>query len=88
MADPDERSEPVERAGQVEREEPPAGLITVRSAAIGVALLWLAAMAGFGAVQASLYATRVAPVYAVVAVAAAALSLGAGYGSLRSFGLT
>ncbi len=75
---PDERSD---------REEPPAGLITVRSAIAGVGLLWLAAMAGFGALQASLYAARVAPAYAVLAVAAAALSLGAGYGSLRSFGL-
>jgi len=88
MVESDERPEPVERGESPGHEEPPAGLITVRSAAIGVALLWLAAMAGFGALQAGLYATRVAPVYAVVAVAAAALSLGAGYGSLRSFGLT
>jgi hypothetical protein len=78
MADSDE---------DVEREGPPPGLITVRSAIAGVALLWLAAMAGFGALQASMYATRVAPVYAVVAVTAAAVSVGAGYGSLRSFGL-
>lgn len=70
-----------------DREGPPPGLITVRSAIGGVALLWLAAMAGFGALQASMYATRVAPAYAAVAVVAAALSLGAGYGSLRSFGL-
>jgi hypothetical protein len=71
----------------VDREGPPPGLITVRSAIGGVALLWLAAIAGFGALQASMYATRVAPVYAVVAVTAAAVSVGAGYGSLRSFGL-
>ncbi|WP_254839631.1 hypothetical protein [Natronomonas marina] len=68
-------------------DEPPDGLITVRGAIGGVALLWLAAMAGFGALQASIYAVRAAPVYAAVAVAAAALSIAAGYGSLRSFGL-
>jgi hypothetical protein len=66
---------------------PPDGLVTVRGAIGGVALLWLAAMAGFGALQASIYAARVAPVYAVVAVGAAALSAAAGYGSVRSFGL-
>jgi hypothetical protein len=68
-------------------EDPPDGLVTVRGAIGGVALLWLAAMAGFGALQASVYAARVAPVYAAVAVAAAGLSIAAGYGSLRSFGL-
>jgi len=67
--------------------EPPPGLITVRAAAAGVALLWVAAMAGFGALQASMYAYRVAPEYGVVAVLAAALSLSAGYGSFRRFGL-
>lgn len=68
-------------------EGPPDGLVTVRGAIGGVALLWLAAMAAFGALQASVYAARAAPVYAVVALAAAALSVAAGYGSLRSFGL-
>jgi len=72
----------------VDRSEPPPGLITVRSAIGGVALLWLAAMAGFGALQASMYAIRVESAYAFVAGAAAAVSVAAGYGSLRSFGLT
>jgi hypothetical protein len=44
-------------------------------------------MAGFGALQASVYAVRVEPAYAAVAVSAAALSVAAGYGSARSFGL-
>jgi len=68
-------------------EEPPDGLVTVRGAIGGMALLWLAAMAAFGALQASVYAARTAPGYAVVALGAAALSVAAGYGSLRSFGL-
>jgi multidrug transporter EmrE-like cation transporter len=72
----------------VDREEPPPGWITVRSAIGGVGLLWLAAMAGFGALQASMYAIRVESAYALVAGAAAAVSVAAGYGSLRSFGLT
>jgi len=66
---------------------PPDGLVTVRGAIGGVALLWLAAMAGFGALQASVYALKVDPTYAAVAVGAAALSVAAGYGSARSFGL-
>jgi hypothetical protein len=68
-------------------EDPPDGLVTVRGAIGGVALRGLAALAGFGALQASVYAARVAPAYAAVAVVAAALSAAAGYGSLRSFGL-
>lgn len=82
MAEADERAD-----DPVDEEGPPDGLITVRGAIVGVALLWLAAMAGFGALQASMYAARVAPAYAVVAVGAAALSLAAGYGSYRTFGL-
>lgn len=82
MADADDRTD--DRAAP---DGPPPGLITVRAAAVGVALLWLAAMAGFGALQASMYAARVAPEYAVVAAGAATLSLAAGYGSLRRFGL-
>ena len=69
-------------------EEPPDGLVTVRGAVFGVALLWLAAMAAFGALQASVYAARTAPIYAAVAAGAALLSAAAGYGSMRSFGLT
>ena len=77
----------MENRNRDDEEGPPDGLVTVRGAIGGVALLWLAAMAGFGALQASVYAVRVEPAYAVVAVGAAALSVAAGYGSVRSFGL-
>ena len=77
----------MENRSRSDDEEPPDGLVTVRGAIGGLALLWLAAMAGFGALQASIYAARVEPAYAVVAVGAAALSAVAGYGSARSFGL-
>ena len=71
----------------VDREGPPPGLITVRSAIGGVALLWLAAMAGFGAVQATVYASLNGPVYFLLALGAASLSVAAGYASLRAFGV-
>ena len=66
---------------------PPDGLVTVRGAIYGVGLLWLAAMAGFGAVQAAAYGATAAPAYLLLSVAAAALSVVAGYASLRAFGL-
>lgn len=69
-------------------EGPPDGLVTVRGAIYGVGLLWLAAMAAFGAVQAAIYGATNAFLYLPVAVAAAALSVTAGYASLRAFGLT
>ena len=77
----------MENRNRDDEEGPPDGLVTVRGAIGGLALLWLAAMAGFGALQASVYAVRVDPTYAAVAVGAAALSVAAGYGSARSFGL-
>lgn len=75
--------EPVEENA----ETPPDGLIRVRSAIYGVALLWLAAMAGFGALQATVYGVTTEPVYVAVAAVTAAVSVGAGYGSMRAFGL-
>lgn len=68
-------------------DEPPPGLVTVRGAIYGVALLWLAAMSGFGALQAAVYGATTASQYLLLAVAAAALSVTAGYASLRAFGL-
>jgi len=67
--------------------EPPDGLVTVRGAIYGVGLLWLAAMAGFGAVQATVYASLNGPVYFLLALGAASLSVAAGYASLRAFGV-
>jgi hypothetical protein len=72
----------------VATDGPPDGLVTVRGAILGVALLWLAAMAAFGAVQAAIYGATTAPVYLLVALVVAPLSVTAGYASLRSFGLT
>ena len=67
--------------------EPPEGLVTVRGALYGVGLLWLAAVAGFGALQAAAYGLVNAPVYLLLAVAAASLSVTAGYASLLAFGV-
>lgn len=68
-------------------EGPPDGLVTVRGAILGVALLWLAAMSGFGAVQATVYSRLNGSIYLLLAVGAASLSLTAGYASLRAFGV-
>ena len=72
---------------EVDAEGPPDGLVTVRGAIYGVGLLWLAAMAGFGAVQATAYGATSVPAYLLLAAGAAALSVTAGYASLRAFGL-
>ena len=74
-------------AAESDPEGPPDGLVTVRGAIHGVGLLWLAAMAGFGAVQAAAYGALNAPAYLLLAVGAASLSLLAGYASLRAFGV-
>lgn len=81
-ADPDPDSDPDADAGGA-----PDGLVTVRGAIYGVGLLWLAAMAAFGAVQAAVYGATTATAYLPLAVLAAALSVAAGYASLRAFGL-
>ena len=83
-ADADRAADP---ASEADAEGPPDGLVTVRGAIYGVGLLWLAAMAGFGAVQATAYGATTAPAYLPLAAAAAALSVTAGYASLRAFGL-
>lgn len=66
-------------------ERPPDGYVRMREALVGVGLLWLAAVAGVGAVLAAVYGTT-SPAYLAVAVAALSLSAGAGYASLRTFG--
>jgi CHASE2 domain-containing sensor protein len=68
-------------------EGPPDGLVTVRGALYGAGLLWLAAVAGFGALQAVAYGVVNSPAYLLLAVGAASLSVVAGYASLRAFGL-
>lgn len=64
----------------------PDGYVRLRRALLGVGLLWLAAVAGVGALLATVYGTRTSPAYLAVAVAATTLSVGAGYASLRTFG--
>ena len=80
-------ADPADAEAEADAEEPPAGLVTVRGAVYGVGLLWLAAMAAFGALQAAVYGATAAPVYLLLAVGAAALSVTAGYASLRAFGV-
>lgn len=66
--------------------EPPDGFVRVRKALLGVGLLWLSAISAFGTLQATIYGVMASPPYLAVAVGAAALSVGAGYASLRTFG--
>jgi hypothetical protein len=68
-------------------EGPGDGWVTVRGALGGLVLLWLSAMSGFGALQATVYGARTDPLFLGVALGAVALSALAAYGSLRSFGL-
>jgi hypothetical protein len=68
-------------------ETAPDGLIPLRGALRGLALLWVAAMAAFGTLQAAVYGIMTAPLYLVLAVASGVLSVAAGYGSVRAFGL-
>lgn len=67
-------------------EDPGEGFVRIRGALVGLVLLWLAAISAFGALQAGVYAATTEPVYAVITVGAATLSVTAGYGSLRAFG--
>lgn len=73
---------------EMRTEEPADGLVSIRGALGGLGLLWLTAMAGFGAIQAAAIGATASPAYLLVAVGAVALAAGAGYASLRSFGLT
>lgn len=67
--------------------EPADGMVTLRGALGGLVLLWLAAIAAFGAVQAAIYGAMTSPIFVVAAAGAIALSVTAGYASLRAFGL-
>lgn len=78
----DEVTEPPTSGG-----EPPAGFVRMREALLGVGLLWLAAIAAFGALQAAIFGLTTSPAYLAVAAGAATLSAGAGYASLRAFGV-
>ncbi|MFT4883112.1 MAG: hypothetical protein ACI8U4_000611 [Natronomonas sp.] len=68
-------------------EDPGEGFIQVREAVLGVAFMWLAAMSGFGAIQATAYGATTERLYFVVAVGAASLAVVAAYASLRAFGV-
>lgn len=68
-------------------DDAPEGLITLRGAAVGVGLLWLTAVAAIGALFATIYGVRTAPLYLVVALLAGGVAVAAGYGSLRAFGV-
>ena len=67
-------------------DEPPEGHVTIRGALVGVGLLWLAAVAAIGSFQAAVYGATVEPAYVLVAVAAAAVAVGAARRSLVAFG--
>ncbi len=68
-------------------EAAPEGLVQIRGALFGLGLLWLTAIAGFGTLQAAIYGLTHEPVYMLLAIGAAGISITAGYASLRAFGL-
>lgn len=76
-----------EYGGEADEGPPADGLVSVRGALGGLALLWLAALSAFGALQATVYGVTTAPVFLAAAAGAAGLSVAAGYGSLRAFGV-
>ncbi|MFT4905572.1 MAG: hypothetical protein ACI8UR_002149 [Natronomonas sp.] len=78
-------SDPV--ASEESADGPPDGFISVRSAIVGLALLWLAAMTAFGALQAAVYGAAVNSSYILVAIGTGSVSVASGYGSMRAFGL-
>lgn len=73
--------------GTVAPEEPPEGFVRLRGALLGLGLLWLAAIAAFGALQATIYGLTTSPPYLAVAAGTVTLSAASGYASLRAFGL-
>lgn len=73
-------------ASRAPPEEAPDGLITVRGALYGIGLLWLAAVATVGAVQAVAYGVMVEPVYGLLGLLAAAIAVMTAGGALRVFG--
>lgn len=64
----------------------PEGLVTIRRSLVGVAYIWLTAMAAFGAIGAAVYAVRTSPSYLIVALLAGALAVYTGSEALRTFG--
>ncbi|MES3517016.1 MAG: hypothetical protein PPP58_05045 [Natronomonas sp.] len=89
MDDGDGEEETVPGGTAVTTAGPPAeeGWVQLRGALLGLGGLWLAAMAGFTALQAAMYGLTVEPIYLLGAVLAAGVAVAAAAGSLRAFGI-
>lgn len=73
-------------ASDPSEESPPAGIIRIRRALVGLGLVWLTAVSGIGSVLAATYGLAGSPMYLLASAVAAALALAAGLGALRTFG--
>ncbi|WP_152024077.1 hypothetical protein [Natronomonas moolapensis] len=69
-----------------EDEPPRDGIVSVRTALLGIGFIWLAAVSTFGAAGAAIYGVRTSSGYLFVAALAAAIAVTAGSGALRTFG--
>ncbi len=67
-------------------DEPREGIVSVRTALVGIGFIWLTAVSTFGAAGAAVYGVRTSSGYLLVAALAAALAVAAGSGALRTFG--
>jgi len=67
-------------------DEPREGVVSVRTALVGIGFIWLTAVSTFGAAGAAVYGVRTSSGYLLVAALAAALAVAAGSGALRTFG--
>lgn len=66
--------------------DPGPGFLEIRSALVGLGLIWLTAFATFGAIAVAVYGLTVSFVYLPVSVVAAAVAVLAAFASLRRFG--
>lgn len=75
---------------ETEREDrdgdPGTGFVEVRSALVGLGLIWLTAFAAFGAIVAAVYGLTVSVEYLLVSAVAAVVAVVAAAASLRTFG--
>lgn len=82
----DHEQELEESAGSWRSDSAPEGLVTIRRSLVGVAYIWLTAIAAFGAIGAAVYAVQTSPSYLIVALLAGALAVYTGSQALQTFG--
>lgn len=62
------------------------GIVSIRGALVGLGLIWLTAVAAFGALAAAAYGVTTSLPYLLLAVLAVAIAVYTGNASLRTFG--